>query len=103
LYGSATKWLDDCILIFALLSHFINIGKETYGISEENRHLLLLDGYGLHVTLEVVQMAKLEGLDIITLPSHTSYRLNPPNVSIFKLFKVVFQTCRDKCTIDNKG
>lgn len=77
--------------------------KERYGISQEDRHLLVLDGHGSHVTLEVVEKARSEGLDIITLPSHTSHRLQPLDVSIFKPFKVVFRACRDRWTIDNKG
>ena len=54
------------------------------GISAENRHLLVLDGHNSHVTLEVVTLAMNFGLDIISLPSHTSYALQPLDVSCFK-------------------
>ena len=95
-------WMT-AFLFSAWISHFIEIVKERYGISESNRHLLILDGHGSHVTLEVVQKAKHEGLDIITLPSHTSHRLQPLDISIFKPFKVAFRQYRDKWTIQNKG
>ena len=62
-----------------------------------------MDGHGSHVTLEIVQKVKSAGLDIITLPSHTSHRLQPLDVSIFKPFKVAFQACRDRWTMGNKG
>ncbi len=42
------------------------------GVSLYNWHLLILDGHGKHVTLETIEQAKKFGLDIITLPSHTS-------------------------------
>lgn len=57
------------------------------GISPANCHLLVLDGHGSHVGLEAMEQAKTMGLDIITLPSHTSHALQPLNVSCFKPFK----------------
>ena len=95
-------WMT-AFLFSAWISHFISIVKERYGISMQNRHLLVLDGHGSHVTLEVVQKAREQGLDILTLPSHTSHRLQPLDVSIFKPFKVAFRACRDRWTINNKG
>ena len=91
------------VLFSTWISRFISILTDRYGISHENRHLLLLDGHGSHVTLEVVQKAKSEGLDIITLPSHTNHRLQPLDVSIFKPFKVAFRACRDRWSIENKS
>ena len=90
-------------LFSAWITHFLSIVKRRYGISETNRHLLILDGHGSHVTLEVVQKAKSEGLDIITLPSHTSHRLQLLDVTVFKPFKTAFRACRDRWTIENKG
>jgi hypothetical protein len=73
------------------------------GISPTNRHLLILDGHSSHVTLDVVQRAKLIGLDIFILPSHTSHRLQPLDVSVFHPFKCAFRTYRDAWTLRHKG
>ena len=73
------------------------------GISAENRHLLVLDGHNSHVTLEVVILAMNSGLDIISLPSHTSHALQPLDVSCFKPFKTAFRQIRDSWTLLNKG
>jgi hypothetical protein len=43
------------------------------GISITNKHLLILDGHGSHVTIETIKQAQEFGLDMITLPSHTSH------------------------------
>ncbi len=43
------------------------------GVSLNNQHLLILDGHGNHVTLKVIEHAKDFGLNMITLPSHTSH------------------------------
>ena len=72
-------------------------------LSAEKRHLLLLDGHNLHVTLEVVAMAKNSGLDVISLPSHTFHVLQPLDVSCFKPFKIAFRQIRDSWTLLNKG
>jgi hypothetical protein len=71
------------------------------GISLERRHLLILDSYNSHVTLEVVMEAKRVGLDLLTLPSHTSHALQPLDVSVFKPFKQHFREYRDFWTSRN--
>jgi len=65
------------------------------GISQTNCHLLILDGHGSHVTLKALEQAMAFGLDMITLPSHTSHALQPLDVSCFKPFKTTFKKERD--------
>ena len=43
------------------------------------------------------------GLDIVSLPSHTSHVLQPLDVSYFKPFKLAFRQIRDSWTLVNKG
>lgn len=93
-----TKWLFQ-----TWMSHFIKCLRKTLGVDKENRHLLILDGHNSHVTLEVVTLAMNEGLDIITLPAHTSHALQPLDVSCFKPFKSAFRAIRDQWTLENKG
>jgi hypothetical protein len=73
------------------------------GISMSNRHLLILDGHGSHVTMDIVKKAMGVGLDFLTLPSHTSPALQPLNVSCFKPFKQAFRLNRDVWTFKNKS
>jgi len=65
------------------------------GMSLNNQHLLILDGHGNHVTLEVIEQAKEFGLNMITLPLNTSYALQPLDVSCFKPFKTTFKKVKD--------
>jgi hypothetical protein len=60
-----------------LFTKFFSLFKRLMpsGISLTNRHLLILDGHRSHVTLEVIEQVKKFGLDMITLPSHTSHAL----------------------------
>ena len=55
----------------------------------------MLDGHNSHVTLEVATSAHEVGLDLISLPSHTSHKLQPLDVSVFKPFKDIFRQYRD--------
>ena len=65
-----TKWL-----FHSWISCLIGTLKKTTGIDEKNMHLLVLDGHNFHITLEVVKSVMNYGLDIISLPSHTSHAL----------------------------
>jgi len=61
------------------------------GISLTNRHLFILDGHGSHVTFVAIEQAKEIGLNMITLPSHTSHAFQPLDVACFKPFKIAFR------------
>jgi hypothetical protein len=82
-------------LFSAWVSHFLEAVSKLGGISPECHHLLILDGHNSHVTLEVIMEAKRVGLDLLTLPSHTSHALQPLDISVFKLFKQHFREYRD--------
>ena len=56
------------------------------GVSHENRHLLIFDGHGSHIALQTVEAANTMGIDLLTLPAHTTHRLQPLDVSVFGPF-----------------
>ena len=64
---------------------------------------MILDGHNSHVTLEVINQAKEAGLDMLTLPSHTSHAMQPLDVAVFKPFKTAFRAYRDVWTMNHKG
>lgn len=88
-------------LFSAWLSHFIESVHSMGGISVERRHLMILDGHNSHCTLDVVLEARAAGLDMLTLPAHTSHALQPLDVSVFKSFKKNFRSYRDFWTSRN--
>ena len=77
------------------LSHFIQALGSRGGISNQNGHLLIVDGHTSHVTVDVVVQAMEVGLDVLTLPSHTSHRLQPLDVGVFAPYKQAFKRYRD--------
>jgi len=66
-----------------------------------NKHLLILDKHGSHVTIKTIKQTYEVGLDMITLPSHTSHALQPLDVSYFKPFKFAFKKERDESMFKN--
>ncbi|KAI5073619.1 hypothetical protein GOP47_0011632 [Adiantum capillus-veneris] len=92
-YGAAMSmqrkaWMTG-ELFQAWLDHLIKSINEHMGF--EHRHLRILDGHGSHVSLEVVAKAYDSGIDIVTLPAHTSHKLQPLDVSVFKSLKANFR------------
>ena len=73
-------WMDtDSFNIW--LCHFISVVKPT----PEEQVLLLLDGHVSHTkNLEAILKARESGVIILSLPPHTTHRLQPLDVSLFK-------------------
>ena len=72
-------------------------------MSNTDRHLLVLDRHKAHLTLEVVSKAKKHGVDMLTLPSHTSHGLQLLDVSCFKPFKNAFKAYKNLWTMKHHG
>jgi hypothetical protein len=80
-------------LIFILRRdlHFI-VSIQTRGnLYTYNHHPFILDGHKSDVTINIVHKTKAMGLDIITLPSHTSHILQPLNVACLNLSNFDFK------------
>lgn len=97
----AKVWMTKHIFK-AWINYFIK-SLSISSTTTKHRHLLILNGQNSHVTLDMVNTATLNGLDIITSSSHTSHADQPLDVTCFKPFKVAYGTYRDKRTLNNKG
>ena len=60
------------------LFHFV--ASMSSGVSPENRHLLNFYGHVNHIALQTVQEENMMGIDLLTLPSHTTHRIQPLDV-----------------------
>jgi hypothetical protein len=56
---------------------------------------LVLNEHESHITIKEIEQAITFGLDMVTVPSHTSYAFQPLDVTYFKLFKNVFRKDQD--------
>nr|CAI5830706.1 unnamed protein product [Callosobruchus analis] len=56
--------------------------------SLNNRDLLILDNHEGHVSMEVIQFARENGVKLSTIPPHTSNKLQPLDFSVNSPFKL---------------
>ena len=57
--------------------------------------LLVLDGHGSHITIDVIEFARSNNVHLLCLPSHTSHILQPLDIGVFKSLKRFFSKgCR---------
>ena len=66
-----------------VLNHFI----KHMGCSIENPTVVFMDNHESHFGIEVIEMARMSGLSIITFPPHTSHKLPPLDVAVYAPLK----------------
>ena len=98
--GGATEsgWVDGEHFM-KWLRHFVQHAKP----SIERKHILIVDGHHAHKTLEVITYARENGIIIITLPPHTTHRMQPLDKAFFKAFKTTYPRECDRWMLENLG
>lgn len=81
------------------LKHFIKFTR----CSTENRVLIVLDNHESHITPKGLQICKENGISLVTLPPHTSHRLQPLDRTVFKPFKTYYNVAADDFMHANPG
>ena len=71
------------------------------GVSQQNKHLLILDRHCSHVSATTLDTCIKMEIDIMSIPSHTSQKMQPLDVSCFKPFKQYLQ--EDKAAMGLKN
>ena len=93
---SPKGWMD-CDLFIKYLLHFIKCVKP----SKSNPVLVLLDGHQSHKSLEAVELARKHSITMITIPPHTSHRLQPLDLTFFGPLKHAYNREVDKWMLCN--
>lgn len=95
---SPSGWMDSTIFV-KYLNHFIHHVKP----SPSNQCLLILDGHVSHKSLAAITLAKENCITMITIPPHTSHRLQPLDVTFFGPLKNRYNRELDKWMLANPG
>jgi DDE superfamily endonuclease len=74
---------NNKITFFEMMQRFI----KTTNASPENRQILLLDSHESHFSIEIIELAREYGVDMLTFPPHCTHKLQPLDVSSFGPFK----------------
>ena len=65
--------------------------------------LLIEDGHGSHITVDVIELARKNDIHLLCLPSHTSHILQPLDIGVFKSFKSGYSKACRKYIMENPG
>lgn len=77
-----------------------HVHQVTYS-SVENKILLIMDNAECHMSIHVVEYAIQHGIILVTLPPHTTAKLQPLDVSVFGPFKSVLRSIQDDFKLSN--
>jgi len=96
--ASPNGWIDSDIFV-RWLNHFITHVKP----SQTDRHVIVLDGHCSHKTIEVIDLARKNGIDILVLPPHTTHRLQPLDTVFYKPLSDNYNKAADRWMLTNAG
>lgn len=96
--ANASGWMTKENFV-AVIKHFIKYS----GATKENPCLLLLDNHESHVNIDVVALAKANGIHLLTFPPHCSHRLQPLDVSVYGPFKAYYNAAASTWMTSNPG
>lgn len=85
-----TGWMTGEMFV-EVIKHFIKITSS----SKENPTLILLDNHESHLNPAVLNIAKDNGVTLLTIPPHTSHRLQALDVSVFGPFQNYYNSAAD--------
>jgi hypothetical protein len=86
-------WTDENVCVRWFTSCFVPAAKAH---ANNNKPIVLMyDGHGSHVTLEMIDAALAHNVILFCLPPHTTHRLQPCDVGVFGLLKKAWNQCCD--------
>lgn len=97
-YASPNGWMDNALFV-KYLEHFIEFVRPC----AENKILVIVDGHQSHKSLEAIELARANHITMITLPPHTSHRLQPLDITFFGPLKSNYNKEIDKWMLNNPG
>ena len=82
-----------------MLRHFIH----HIGCSREKPAILFMDNHESHLGVQVLEIARTNGLTILTFPPHTSHRLQPLDVSVYGPLKAYYKKAVNEWNVSSPG
>lgn len=95
--ANPSGWMNSELFV-KTMEHFIKYTQS----SKENPSLLIMDNYEAHICLEAISLAKENGVTILTVP-HSTGKLQPLDVAIFRPFKIAYNAAVDSWLMRNAG
>lgn len=98
--GLATKngWMNGELFVKSI-KHFITHTNS----SIDNPSLLILDNHESHMCIQALNLAKDNGVTVLTIPPHSTGKMQPLDVGIFGPFKIAYNKAVDHWMMQNPG
>ncbi|XP_055902279.1 uncharacterized protein LOC129938634 [Eupeodes corollae] len=94
--ANSSGWMNsECFV--KVMEHFVNFTLS----SKENPTLLIMDNHESHINLNALNIAKDNGVVILTLPPHSSSKMQPLDVTVYKPFKTAYNNAIDNFMMQN--
>lgn len=87
-------------------SNFLNFLKffvKHVRCSKENQCLMVLDNHESHITIDSINFAKENGIHLLTIPPHTSQKLQPLDRILFGTLKSYYNSACDDWMVSHPG
>ncbi|XP_064596786.1 uncharacterized protein LOC135463456 [Liolophura sinensis] len=98
-YANPSGWTDSELFI-KLLEHFASFTNATQGSHEQ---IVILDGHHSHKTLAAVTFARAHGIHLLTLPPHSTHKMQPLDRTYFKSLKSAYNVAADSWMVSHPG
>jgi len=95
---SPPGWIDTNLFV-RYLQHFVQHVKP----SASNQVLVILDGHQSHKSIEAIQFARDNHLHLLTIPPHTSHKLQPLDLTFCGPLKTAYNREVDKWMLMHPG
>ena len=98
-FASSRGWTDSTLFLRWLLEHFAKFTNA----SVDFQQIIVLDGHHCHKTLAAVEFARTHGIHLITLPPHSTHKMQPLDRTYFKSLKSAYNAAADSWMVANPG
>lgn len=96
--ANPSGWSNEDLFV-EYLNHFIKYVKPT--INE--KVLLIIDNHDTHISIPAITLAKNNGIILLTLPPHTSHKLQPLDRTVFGPYKAFYNQAASEWMLSNPG
>jgi len=95
---SDSGWTDSTLFV-KWLEHFAQVTN----CSVTSPQIIVMDGHHSHKTLAAILYAREHGISLITLPPHSTHKMQPLDRTYFKSLKCAYQMQCDSWMVANPG
>lgn len=96
--AAPSGWMNSELFV-KTMQHFISYSNS----SKDNPSLLIYDNHESHICIEALNLAKENGVTVLTVPPHSTGKLQPLDVGIFGPFKTAYNHAVDNWMLRNPG